>query len=326
MSNRPGLQVLGKKGRAFSLLGLVYSGHKVVKGRKEMEEQVLAVQRMQDYIGEHYGEPITLEELSRAAHYSTWYSYRLFVRLLGLTPADYTRKLRLSKSALRLRDEKVRIAEVAFEFGFSSVDGYQRAFYREFGCNPGEFAANPVPISLFTPYGIQYANVRKEKVMENVKTVFVQVVDRPARKVIIKRGVKARNYFEYCEEVGCDVYGLLSSIKSICDEPVCYWLPESYILPGTSEYVHGAEVAMDYSGPVPEGFDLLEFPAAKYLRFQGEPFPEEEYAEAVDQMWDAIKKFNPQPMGYAWDKENPRIQLAPVGTRGYIEFVAIKEK
>lgn len=37
------------------------------------------------------------------------------------------------------------------------------------------------------------------------KTVFVQVVDLPARKIILKRGIKATNYFEYCNEVGCDV-------------------------------------------------------------------------------------------------------------------------
>jgi hypothetical protein len=33
----------------------------------------------------------------------------------------------------------------------------------------------------------------------------VQVVERPERKLILKRGVKAAHYFEYCEEVGCEV-------------------------------------------------------------------------------------------------------------------------
>ena len=30
-------------------------------------------------------------------------------------------------------------------------------------------------------------------------------------------------------------------------------------------------------------------------------------------------------IGYSWDESNPRIQLEPIGTRGYIELVAIKE-
>lgn len=45
------------------------------------------------------------------------------------------------------------------------------------------------------------------------KTIFVQVVERPKRKVLLKRGIKATEYFAYCEEVGCDVWGMLSSVK-----------------------------------------------------------------------------------------------------------------
>lgn len=160
--------------------------------------------------------------------------------------------------------------------------------------------------------------------MENVKNVFVQVIEKPARKVLIKRGIKAADYFTYCEEVGCDVWGLLISMKSISKEPVSLWLPASYIKPGTSEYVQGVEVAMDYADIVPEGFDLINLPACKYLMFQGEPFPEEDFCQAIEQVWEAIKKYNPSVIGYTWDKENPRIQLEPIGTRGYIEFVAIK--
>ena len=113
--------------------------------------------------------------------------------------------------------------------------------------------------------------------MEKLKNVFVQVIEKPARKVLIKRGVQATEYFAYCEEVGCDVWGLLQSIKSISGEPVCLWLPAAYRKKGTSEYVQGVEVATDYSGVVPEGFDTLDQPAAKYLMFQGEPFAEEDY-------------------------------------------------
>lgn len=51
--------------------------------------------------------------------------------------------------------------------------------------------------------------------MNEIKSVFVQVLEKPERKVIIKRGKEAKEYFKYCEEVGCDVWGLLSSIKSI---------------------------------------------------------------------------------------------------------------
>ena len=46
--------------------------------------------------------------------------------------------------------------DVAYDLGFGSVDGYQRAFLREFGCNPGAYARQPVPIPLFIPYGVKF--------------------------------------------------------------------------------------------------------------------------------------------------------------------------
>ena len=289
-----------------------------------MEEQIEAVQRMQDYIQAHLNESITQADLARVSLYSPWYSYRLFVRHVGMTPSDYIRRFRLSRSAMQLRDGRARVTDTAFEMGFGSVDGYQRAFFKEFGCNPGKYAVNPVPISLFTPYGVKYRHIRREKNMEQVKNVFIQVVQKPERRVIIKRGVKASDYFAYCEEVGCDVWGLLQSIKSISGEPVCLWLPRKYIKPGTSEYVQGVEVPADYDGALPEGFEILELPAAKYMMFQGEPFAEEDYCLAIEEVKEAIRRYDPSVTGYRWDEENPRIQLEPVGSRGYIEMLAVK--
>lgn len=289
-----------------------------------MDEHIEAVQRMQEYIATHLDKNITMADLAKVSQYSPWYSYRIFVNLLHMTPAVYIRRLRLSKSALRLRDEKVKIIQIAFESGFDSVDGYQRAFYKEFGCNPHEYAVCPLPIYLFKPYGVKYAKRREHKDMSEVKNVFVQVIEKPERKVIIRRGKEAKEYFQYCEEVGCDVWGLLCSMKSICGEPVCLWLPEKYINEGTSEYVQGVEVSMDYSGEIPEGFDVIELPKWKYIMFQGEPFEEENFGEAIQQVWDAIKKYNPQAIGYEWDDSNPRIQLEPIGTRGYMELHPVK--
>lgn len=291
-----------------------------------MQEKIHAVQRMQDYIDKHIKENITLADLSRVSLYSPWYSYRLFKEYTNYTPADYIRRLKLSKSALRLRDEECRVIDAAFDLGFQSAEGYQRAFFREFGCNPGEYAKNPVPIYLFVPYGVVYQEIRKEhQKMGEVKNVFIQLVHKPERKAVIKRGIKAREYFAYCEEVGCDVWGLLTSMKSINGEPVCMWLPEKYRSPGTSEYVQGVEVPWDFDGVVPEGFDTITLPEADYIMFQGEPFMEEDYCQAIEAVQESVIKYNPGQMGYEWDRSIPRIQLEPIGRRGYIELLAVKK-
>lgn len=119
------------------------------------------------------------------------------------------------------------------------------------------------------------------------------------------------------------MWGLLRSIKSAY-EPAGFWLPEKLIAPGTSKYVQGVEVETDYDGVIPEGFDVIDLKEATYLMFQGEPFAEEDYCEAIEALWGAIKKYDPAVLGYRWDDENPRIQPEPLGHRGYIELVPVK--
>lgn len=292
-----------------------------------MKEQIQAVQKMQDYIEKNLDGDINMADLARVSCFSPWHSYRLFKSLTGFTPVDYIRRLRLSQSATKLKTENRRIADVAFEMGFGSVDGYTRAFYREFGCNPGEYARNPVPITLFIPYGVKFRELREEKLdMKELQSVFIQVIKRPERKALIKRGIKADEYFGYCEEVGCDVWGLLMSMESVCGEPVCMWLPDRYRKPDTSIYVQGIEVGSDYEGIVPDGFDVITLPEAEYLMFQSEPFAEEDYLQAITALQAAADKYNPSQIGYEWDNENPRIQLEPVGERGYIEMKPVKRK
>ena len=263
-----------------------------------MDERIEAVQRMQDYIAEHLEGEISMADLAEAARYSPWYAHRLFREHTGYGPAEYIRRMRLAQSALRLKAEHARIIDVAFDLGFSSVDGYIRAFRKEFGINPGEYARSPVPIKLFVAYGVKFKELRKEySTMAEHKNVFIQVIHKPRRKVIIKRGIHADNYFDYCGEVGCDVWGVLLSMDSLCGEPVCLWLPERHRLPDTSTYVQGVEVAEDFDGIIPEGFDVITLEEADYLMFQGEPFAEEDYCDAIFAVQNAMNRYVPSIAG-----------------------------
>ena len=114
-------------------------------------------------------------------------------------------------------------------------------------------------------------------------------------------------------------------MRSLCGEPVCLWLPEKFKKPGTSTYVQGVEVETDYLGIIPEGFDVIRLPEAEYLLFQGLPFREEDYCDAIAAVQQAIAQYRPETIGYCWDDENPRIQLEPRGQRGYMELRAVKK-
>ena len=163
--------------------------------------------------------------------------------------------------------------------------------------------------------------------MDKTAVVFTQIIERPARKLILKRGVKAEEYFAYCEEVGCGdndnsaPWDILCGIKEALYEPVGLWLPEDMRPKGTGIYAHGVEVAADYSGVIPDGFDVIDLEPCKLLVFQGEPYDDEHFMDAVGQCMGRIKKFNPEVYGYRYALElAPKMQLAPMGWRGYIEM------
>lgn len=292
----------------------------------EHREIIDAVQRMQNYIDANIRSPITLRDLAKAAGYSQWHSARLFKELIGKTPFEYIRALRLSKAAEELQNGHPRIVDVAFDFVFDSHEGFTRAFTKEFGVSPKKYSTHPVPIRLFIPTRIRdyYFTLQKgEKTMsekKNPNTVFVQVVERPARKMILKRGIKATHYFEFCEEVGCDIWGILCSIKDAIYEPVGCWMPDRLIPVGTSKYIQGVEVPLDYTGEIPEGFEIIDLEPCKMMIFQGEPFEDEKFSEAIEDLWEVMKKYDPKVYGFEWaDDDAPRIQLSPEGYRGYIE-------
>lgn len=287
-------------------------------------EAVKAVNRMQQWIEAHLDQPITLRQLADAAGYSPWHAARMFKERTGRTPFAYIRLRRLSKAALRLRDEQPRVVDVALDFVFDSHEGFTKAFSKQFGLTPWRYKNEAPPIPLFLPYPVQDPT-KEESAMtkENGKTtipIFIQVVDRPARKFLLLRGKKASEYFAYCEEVGCDIWGVLCSVKEALYEPVGAWLPPAFRTMGTSEYVQGVEVPLEYSNVIPEGLELIDLPPCKLMIFQGPPYQEEEYGDAINQVSNALDSFDPGIYGYRFAPEvNPRIQLAPMGYRGYIE-------
>jgi len=63
------------------------------------------------------------------------------------------------------------------------------------------------------------------------------------------------------------------------------------------------------------------------LVFQGEPYDDEVFDQAISALWERIEIFNPEVYGYEYaDELAPRMQLAPLGWRGYIEMRPVREK
>lgn len=289
-------------------------------------DQIQAVQKCVDFITANINERISLYMLSRIAGYSPWHISKLFKQFTGVSPFEYISSLRLSRAAVSLGMNSKKIIDVALDFAFGSHEGFTRAFTEMFGVSPKNYRQNNPPIPLFMPQRLSDIYLKfnqgemKMTEVKNKKCVFVQVVERPARKMILKRGLKAESYFEYCEEVGCDIWQELCEIKDALQEPMGLWLPSNMRKAGTSKYVQGCEMPIDYNGPIPDGYEIITLPPCKMMIFQGPPFKDEDFEDAISNIWEIMQEYNPEFYGFKWaDEDGPRFQLAPVGERGYIE-------
>lgn len=300
-------------------------------------ENIQAVQKMQDYISVHEDEEITLFQLANACGYSPWHAARLFKQYIGKAPFEYIRALKLSKAAMTIRDENVRIIDVALDYQFDSHEGFTRAFRKNFGISPKAYQKSATPIPLYIPSQIEEKYIAMKKIMDGemekereVKGVYYKhIMEFPKRKLIIKRGKNASNYFEYemeHEEICQNVWGILCSIKEALNEPMGVWLSPKYQKRGTSSYVEGVEVPWDYKGSIPEGFEYIEFPKQLMMIFQSEPYNDEDYFEEILEMQQYMDHYKLEDENYEWDEEGYRFQLEPQGYRGYIEGRAVKIK
>lgn len=295
-------------------------------------DKIKAAGRMQEYIEAHLCDKITMTDLARAARYSQWHSSRIFKDVTGKSPFEYIRLRRLSAAAGKLRETPCKVIDVAFDFVFDSHEGFTRAFTRQFGMPPSHFRKTESSVELFMPPQLRDWYTRRQQgeivMAENKKTetVFVQVLDRPARKMVVRRGSKATHYFEYCEEVGCEVWEQLADIPTAIAEPLGMWLPDNLRPPETSQYVQGVEVPADYADELPDGYEIMELPACKMMVFQGPPFEDKDFEQAIESLWDVMSSYNPETYGFKWaDEDGPRFQLRPEGYRGYIEGRPVRQ-
>lgn len=92
-----------------------------------------------DYIEDHLTDDLSLERISEYAGVSDYHFRKIFFYLSGLTLSEYIKNRRLSEANKDLlRGEKV--TDVAYKYGYQSVDGFTRAFKKWSGFLPSDVA------------------------------------------------------------------------------------------------------------------------------------------------------------------------------------------
>ena len=100
------------------------------------------VQKVQDYINEHYREEIRLNQLADIAGMTPVSFSRFFKIRTGKNLSDYIIDIRLGFAARLLVDSTESIAEICYDCGFNNLSNFNRIFKKKKGCVPKEFREN----------------------------------------------------------------------------------------------------------------------------------------------------------------------------------------
>jgi AraC-like DNA-binding protein len=91
------------------------------------------------YIAQHYTEPLTSEQISRAVGLHPNYAMTLFKKAMGMTIVDCLTQHRVSHAQRLLATTDDLIIEVAYSAGFGSLSRFHDAFKRWCGCPPKQY-------------------------------------------------------------------------------------------------------------------------------------------------------------------------------------------
>ena len=96
------------------------------------------VHRVQDWLSEHFAEPVRLPRLAKLANMSSRNLVRAFKTVTGLTPLQYQQRLRLEFAGSLLRDPELTIESIAESSGFADARHFRRLWKSTFHASPSE--------------------------------------------------------------------------------------------------------------------------------------------------------------------------------------------
>lgn len=103
-------------------------------------EYIKRINRVIDYLEEHYDHEHDLESLAKISHFSKYHFHRVFKGVIGEPLNKYIQRIRIEKAAHFLKyHHKKSITEIAIDCGFVNSASFSRAFKDHFGLSATEW-------------------------------------------------------------------------------------------------------------------------------------------------------------------------------------------
>ncbi|WP_071393335.1 AraC family transcriptional regulator [Bacillus tuaregi] len=99
--------------------------------------------QLMDYIEVHLTEEISGKNISRIVGVSDYHFKRMFSYMAGMTLNEYIKNRRLSQANVELI-HGAKVTDIAYKYGYQSIEGFSRAFREWSGFLPSEVAKNKI--------------------------------------------------------------------------------------------------------------------------------------------------------------------------------------
>ncbi|MGI6686215.1 MAG: response regulator [Bacillota bacterium] len=107
--------------------------------QKERQSENRIVRQMKDYIGDHYKENLTIDQIAQHVYLSKSYCCLLFKQEIGITINQYITELRMQDAQKMIASGNQNIIDICFELGYNDPKYFSRVFKKMFGVSPTEF-------------------------------------------------------------------------------------------------------------------------------------------------------------------------------------------
>lgn len=97
------------------------------------------VYQIEKYILDNYNSDLDLQTIADAVYLSTAYLCSVFKKETGKTINQYILEVKIDKAKEFLRDNSLKLYEVAEKVGFSNQNYFSKVFYKMVGMNPSEY-------------------------------------------------------------------------------------------------------------------------------------------------------------------------------------------
>lgn len=254
-----------------------------------MENNLLNITRIVEYIESHLEDKLDLESLAHEAGYSKYHLHRMFTSVVGFTVHSYVQRRRLTEAARLLIFTNQSIMEIALFAGYKTQQSFSVAFKALFDCSPQALRKKRdfYPLQLkFTVDGKK--QLRGDMIMD-IKTI------ESGKILLVGYTANTKNGFSVIGKCMVQLQANQEKIANRSDE---------HCIIGLNDYTnnfscedeqpafdfYAAIEVTDFSA-VPDGMITKELPASKYAIFSFTGKPQDSMQPVADYIY---KEWFPQ--------------------------------